>query len=123
MAKGNSPVGSWAFILGVVVAIIAGIVAGSVGLTSAVAGWVTLLLVILGLIVGFLNIGDKEVFNFLIAAIALIAVGTANLQTIDIVIPYLGTVLHSIVINVAVFVAPAALIVALKAIHSLARSP
>lgn len=119
----SNKVGNWAFILGVVIAIIAGIVAGIVGLQSATAGIVTLVLVILGLIIGFLNIGDKEVTNFLIAAIALIAVGTANLSTINTIIPMLGTVVHSIVVNVAVFVAPAALVVALKAIHNLARTP
>lgn len=124
MAKGSSQtVGSWAFILGVVIAIIAGIVAGVVGLETFTAGIITLILVILGLIVGFLNINEKEVTNFLIAAIALIAVGTANLGSVNFVIPVLGTVLQALVLNIAVFVAPAALVVSLKAIHKLSRSP
>jgi hypothetical protein len=122
MAKDTSQTGSWAFILGVVIAIVAGIVAGTVGLNSPVAGWVTLLLVVLGLIVGFLNIGDKDINSFLVAAIALAAVGSANLQSINVVIPILGTVLQSIVLNIAVFVFPAALIIALKAIHGLAKT-
>ena len=125
MAKGSSQtVGSWAFILGVVIAIIAGIVAGATGgLETYTAGIITLVLVILGLIVGFLNIGEKEITNFLIAAIALIAVGTANLGAVNFVIPVLGTILQALVLNIAVFVAPAALVVALKAIHKLSRSP
>ena len=57
--------GGWAFILGVVIAIIAGLASGALDAISA--GYVTLALVVLGLIVGFLNIGDKEVNNFLIA--------------------------------------------------------
>ncbi len=110
-------IGGWAFILGVVIAIIAGLAAGALDVVTA--GYVTLVLVILGLIVGFLNIGDKDVTGFLIAAIALMAVGTANLSAI----PYIGVFLSAMVMNIAAFVAPAALVVALKEVYNLARSP
>ena len=109
-------VGAWAFILGVIIAIIAGLASGAV---IAYAPWITLLLVVLGLIVGFLNVGDKEVQAFLVAAIALIAVGTANLAAI----PYIGIYLAYIVQNIAAFVAPAALVVALKSVYNLSRAP
>ncbi len=105
--------GGWAFILGVVIAIIAGLASGALDAISA--GYVTLALVVLGLIVGFLNIGDKEVNNFLIAAIAVVLLGTANLA----VIPLIGIYLASMVLNVAAFVAPAALVVALKSVYNL----
>jgi len=107
-------VGGWAFILGVLVAIIAGILAAA---AMTYSGWITFVLVILGLIVGFLNIKDKEVTGFLIAAIALMAVGTANLAAI----PYAGIYLAYIVQNVAAFVAPAALVVALTEVYNIAR--
>ena len=110
-------VGGWAFILGVVIAIVAGLASGA--LDAATAGYVTLALVVLGLIVGFLNIGDKEVNDFLIAAIAVVLLGTANLG----VIPAIGLFLASMVLNVAAFVAPAALVVALKAVYNLASKP
>ena len=114
-------IGNWAFILGVIIAIISGIAGGAV---TDYAGWIVLALVILGLIVGFLNISQKEVNDFLIAAIALMAVGTAaQLVSIDRVIPLLGTVIQSMVGYVAVFVAPAALVVSLKAIYNLASRP
>ena len=113
----SQAVGSWAFILGVIIAILAGLAAGM--LDAITAGWITLVLVILGLIVGFLNISDKETSGFLIAAIALMAVGTANLA----VIPSIGMYLASMVQNIAAFVAPAALIVALKAVYNLAAKP
>jgi hypothetical protein len=78
-----------------------------------------LALVILGLIVGLLNITQEEVSNFLIAAIALILVGTigGGLSTI----PAIGVSLAAIVSNIAVFVVPAALVVSLKAVWSLAK--
>lgn len=109
--------GGWAFILGVVIAIIAGLASGALDAVSA--GYVTLALVVLGLIVGFLNVGDKEVNNFLIAAIAVVLLGTANLA----VIPLIGIYLASMVLNVAAFVAPAALVVALKSVYNLSSKP
>ena len=45
-------IGGWAFILGVLIAVIAGL--ASAALDAASAGYVTLALVVLGLIVGFL---------------------------------------------------------------------
>jgi hypothetical protein len=113
----NNSLGSWAFILGVLIAIIAGLAAGSLDVTTQ--GYIGVVLVVLGLVVGFLNIGAKEVTDFLIAAIALVAVGAANLGTI----PMIGAYLASMVLFIAAFVAPAALIVALKAIYNTARTP
>jgi hypothetical protein len=106
--------GEWVFILGVVIAIISGLAFQAMDATSA--GYITVVLVILGLVVGFLNIGDKEITNFLIAVIALVAVGAANLQDIFIIGPYFA----HMVLNIAAFVAPAALVVALKAVYNLA---
>jgi len=113
----SQKVGGWAFILGVVIAIVAGFAATYVALYS---GYVLLVLVVLGLIVGFLNVKDKQVVNFLIAAIALMAVGTANLVSINMAIPTLGTLVQGIIQNVAAFVAPAALVVALKEVYNIA---
>ncbi len=112
----NSSIGSWAFILGVVIAIISGLAAGAL---AGYMQYVAIVLVILGLIVGFLNIGAKEVTDFLIASIALIAIGAANLVTI----PWIGGYLASMVLYIAAFVAPAALVVSLKAIYNLAAKP
>jgi hypothetical protein len=113
----NNSLGSWAFILGVLIAIIAGLAAGS--MDAATMGYMAVILVVLGLVVGFLNIGAKEVTDFLIAAIALVAVGAANLTAI----PWIGAYFASMVLYIAAFVAPAALIVALKAIYNTARTP
>lgn len=110
-------IGGWAFILGVLIAVLAGLASGALDATAA--GYVTLALVILGVVVGFLNIGDKEVNDFLLAAVAVVLIGTANLTAI----PVIGTYLALMVLNVAAFVAPAALVVALKAIYNLASKP
>ncbi len=69
------------------------------------------ILALLGLIVGFLNVGEKETQGFLMAAIGLILSATA-IQAI----PFVGVVLTRIVAYLVVFIAPAVLIVALKSL-------
>jgi hydrogenase/urease accessory protein HupE len=105
--------GNWAFIVGVVLAIILGLFSTYI---PAYIETITFIMVILGLIVGFYNITQKEVINFLIAAIALLAVGAAGLNAL----PIIGTYVGGILTQIAVFVAPAAIIVALKAVYELA---
>lgn len=109
--------GEWAFIVGVLIAVIIGLFSGN--LTGDTKGWLVLLLVVLGLIVGFLNITESETTPFLVAAIALLITGTAS-ESLRI-IPTIGGYLAGIVAAIAVFVAPAAIVVALKAIQSLAK--
>ena len=120
----DQKIGSYAFILGAILAVVLGIVAGSATPIAQLPpadlmAWLPLILVILGVIVGFLNIGDKEVGPFLMAAIALVIVGTADLS----MIPYVGVFLAKIMTYIAIFAAPAALIVALIEFYRLAATP
>ncbi len=113
-------IGGWAFIIGVLLAIIAGalIASGQAVILGVAAPWVSLILVILGIVVGFLNLKDKEIDKFLIASLVLLALaGTAGGMS---VIPIVGIYLAAIVQQVSIFVAPAAVIGAIKAIYSLA---
>ncbi len=114
MAEGNK-MGEWAFIIGVLVAIVVSLF----NVSGSVAGWLVLLLVVLGLIVGLLNVTEKETTPFLIAAAALLITGTTGGSLA--IIPVIGGYLQDIVQNIAVFVTPAAIVVALKAIQSLAK--
>lgn len=109
-------VGSYAFILGVIVAIITGLASSWLPGDAPIA-----LLVVLGAIVGFLNVAEKETSQFLIAAIALMAAagGGASLGRNLGAIPAVGVAIFSILAYLAVFVAPAAIIVSLKSIYSL----
>ncbi len=106
--------GEYAFLVGVIIAVIA----GAVGYANPV---VPLALVVLGLVVGFLNVSEKETTPFLIAAIALTAAGTIDtFKVLDGIVSGLGTALTGMVDNVAVFVVPGAILVALKAVWALA---
>ena len=112
-----SKMGQWAFIIGVLVAIVIGLFSSSLEQTTR--GWLVLLLVVLGLIVGLLNVTEKESTPFLVAAAALLLTGTAG-DTLS-VIPAVGGYLAGVAQAIAVFVTPAAIAVALKSIQSLAK--
>jgi len=99
--------GHYAFLLGVGIAVIAGF------FPAAIAG-TSLLLVVLGLIVGFMNVRHREYTEFLLASIVLIVAGSAGLRAITFM--GLGGYLANILQNIGAFVAPAAIIIALKAI-------
>ena len=104
-------IGSYSFIAGVVLSIV-------IGFVSLATNMVLSVLVLLGLIVGFLNITEKESTPFLVAAIALMSAGSAQLS----LIPRVGLPLAKIIGAITIFVAPAAIIVALKAIKDIAKT-
>jgi len=101
-------IGKWAFIAGLVIAVLAAFVDFS---------WVPWVLAILGLIVGFMNVSDDETQSFLIAAIGLLLSATAIHS-----IPYIGDTGTAILANVSAFIAAAILIVALRSLFATARN-
>ncbi|MBI5397887.1 hypothetical protein HZB03_00345 [Candidatus Woesearchaeota archaeon] len=111
-------VGHYAFFGGVVLAVAAGVVAS---LLDAVNSWIVLVLLVLGVVVGLLNIQAKEVSEFLVAVIALLLAGSANVLVLNTVAAPVGTILHAVLTYIKVFVAPAAVVVALKAVKQLAE--
>ena len=105
----NEKYGRWAFIIGLVISVIAGFVSiGDVGLAA---------LVVLGVIVGFVNITNKEVTNFLLATIALMLVGNVANN-----LPLVAGMVGPIIAAFTSFVAGAALIVALKEVYSATKN-
>jgi len=113
-------IGRIAFLVAFVIAIIMGLLTGAEVVTMDTFGWIILTLVILGLIVGLLNITQEEVSNFLIASVALIVFNT--LSGLLLLIPYIGNYIVSIINYIAIFVAPAALVVALKAVITMSKN-
>lgn len=102
-------IGKWAFIIGIVIAILAAFI------TAVSTATILLTLFILGLIVGFLNIDKKNTTEFLVATIALLAVGSLGALSVGQLVATVGY-LQSILGNFIVFVAAAALVVSLKAV-------
>ena len=109
MAKKNL-LGAWAFLIGVVLAVLVGL------LGIELSGATAMIFVILGLIVGLLNIGSTETKEFLMAAVILVIVGALSKTTLD-VIPLVGGIMDAVVM---LFV-PATVVVALKSVLSVAK--
>lgn len=101
-------IGFWAFVIGLVISIICGIVAPA-------DPTVILILVILGIIIGILNISAKEMVPLLLAVIALIVVGGV-FEPINIL--GIGKLLDQILRLIAILMAPAAVIAAIKALFA-----
>ncbi|MDO8553221.1 MAG: hypothetical protein Q7S22_00300 [Candidatus Micrarchaeota archaeon] len=120
-AKDESRYGEWAFLLGVVMALIVGLFSSQLEPNTSVVFGV---LALLGLVVGLLNITEKDINSFLIASIALLASSSA-LSTLTELFNRLGVsqageFVSGFVGALGVFVAPAVVVLSLKAIYSLA---
>ncbi len=108
--RGVDLLGKWAFLIGVILAVVLGLAIGSLTGTWAIV------LVVIGLLVGLLNIGDHEIQPFLMSGVVLI-IASAFGGSVMADVPFVGPVFDALL---AVFV-PATIIVALKNIFSLAK--
>lgn len=109
MAKRNK-LGSWAFLIGVIIAVI-------IGLVPTTGNILPMILVILGIIVGLLNIADKEVTPFLMSgAVLIIAAGLG--QNVLSIVPFVGEIVTALLM---LFV-PATIIVAIKNVFGIAKN-
>lgn len=115
-------IGPWAYIVGVVVSLLMGFISPT---NSAVA----VLLGVLGLVVGLLNIQDKEVSTFLLASIAFL-VSASSLSTLVIRLGALSGMseiaavtngLASALYYLVAFTAPAAALIAILALYRLSK--
>lgn len=117
----NKKIGNYSFIAGVILAIVLGL---SIPALEAAASLLSSLLILFGLVVGFLNIQDKETKEFLLATVALAIVAYAAKTQIaswqD--IPLVGTYLKGVFDNMLAFIVPASIVVALRASWRLAKS-
>ncbi|MBT3397521.1 hypothetical protein HOA55_00775 [archaeon] len=113
-------IGAYAFLIGVVLAVILGLFHET--LKSAL-GVFYLVLVVLGLFVGFLNVGDKDSNTFLLASLALVIVsgmGNDTLIFISNLSPILSA-LSNVLTSLLVLFIPATIIVALKTVFAIAK--
>jgi hypothetical protein len=107
-------IGMAAFSVGIVLAIIYGVIYRD-------NANVTLALVLLGVVVGLLNITRREMALLLLIAVALIVVGKTSFSPLNDLADGLGTSLNGIVGYLAVFMAPAAVVTAVRAIWDVGR--
>jgi len=119
--------GTWAFLIGILIALIVGLYQAydSTFLIAEPGSYVAWLLAVIGVIVGLLaffgrgTITEKEVPAFLMAGIALVVMyGVFQSITLK---PYLGAILSGVSMSLAILVAPAVGILAIKAIWDIGR--
>ena len=117
----------WAYIAFVAIAIVMGLAVGYMAYSGEsvvdINGWVTLIMLILGVIIGLTSITEKEVTPFLIVTIALIVAATsANvwspLGNIHELLYYWATAILNYIVA---FAAPAAVIIAIRALLPMAK--
>lgn len=103
----NDDTGKWSFIIGLILAVLSGF--------FAIPG-LALVLLILGLIVGFLNISKGEELLYLVAVLVLLAIGVGGIQALSVLGVNLNTWADTVFANFIIFVAASGLVVAVKAI-------
>ena len=111
MLKNMNMVGFVAFIVGLILAVIAGIWFFN-------EAWVVVVLLLLGLLVGFINIPGKDATALLIAIVAVFTVGNvfASVTALDI-----GTYVGKILAMAGALIGPAAFVVAAKTIWAIGK--
>jgi len=108
--------GPWAFVIGLVIAVV-----------SAITQQVFWMLALLGLVVGLMNISEKELQLFLLASLTFLLCANALSVTLGKLadfVPFIGKwilYIDPLLANMVIFVAPGASIVALKALYTLAK--
>ena len=112
MAKSKGAVdalGRWSFLIGFIVAVLIGLFTD----LNPTMAWV---LFLIGILVGLLNVADKEVMPFLMSGAVLVIVASQGIAVLEI-IPQAANVLGALLV---IFV-PATAVVAIKNVFGIAR--
>lgn len=104
----------WSFYVGVLMAIIGGFIPDF--FNELIINW-TWALIMVGIIVGLLNVTAKETIGFLVAAVFMMMFGGTGKLMIH-KLKYIGPIFD----NFVIFVGSAALIVAIKQLYEITKS-
>ncbi len=119
-------IGAWAFLIGVILAVILGLVTsqffsvpGLIKYSAAIYG----LLVILGVVIGFMITTGKDSQTFLLAGAVLVVVSGFGSESVkgSLIGIGLGEVVNSIFGALLALLVPATIVVALKTLFGVAR--
>ncbi len=110
--KMKRSLGGWAFLIGILIAILAGIFVSE--LSATIAG----VLVVIGIIIGLFNVTGKESHSFLLATVALVIVSSFGGQVISESIAILGNILRALL----VLIVPATIVVAIREAVNVAKN-
>ncbi len=109
---------AWAFLIGVVLALVGGMLSALFGhLNPIVLG----LLLILGFIVGFIGVSPNDLSKFMTAAVSLVIVsyaGTAGVRNIEFLNWEIGNIVSSTLGALLVLLVPATIVVTIRSMFS-----
>ncbi|MEN7981886.1 MAG: hypothetical protein ABFQ65_00380 [Nanoarchaeota archaeon] len=121
----ENSIGAWAFLIGVILALIIGISATLIPIPAltAYSAQIYGILLILGLIVGFVNVAGKESQTFMLAGAVLVIVSKFGMESVtgSLIGIGIGETVSSIFAALLVLFVPATIIVALKTVFSIAK--
>lgn len=112
--EGKNLLGSWSFLVGLVLAIILGLGLG--GTYQSTILWVVFLL---GVLVGLLNVGSSEVGAFLTSGTILVLVSYLGIQVG--IFKGVAPTIYNILQGILTLFVPATIIVALKSVFVMAK--
>ena len=110
---------AYAFTVGVVVALVIGLASSFI--PADVLPYLTSLLVLAGIVVGFFNIHPDEAKDYVVLVTALVIV-TSLSENILGAVQFVGPTLENVLSSILAFVLPSVVIVAVRAILNLERS-
>ena len=123
-SKENS-VGAWAFLIGVILAVVIGLSTTlvSIPVLTSFSPQVYAILVLLGLFVGFMNVAGKDSQTFLLAGTVLVIVSKFGMEGVSgsLIGIGVGDAVSSVFGALLALFAPATIIVALKTVFSIAK--
>ncbi len=113
--------GKYVFGISVFLVLVVGILTAAIDLLKQVDAAIMAVLVLLGVVVGLLNVTRHEAREFLVASIVLILATFASRGTTFVTVPFIGIYFASILDTFVAFLVPAVVTVAIKTIFDLAR--
>ncbi len=121
----ENAVGAWTFLTGVILAIIIGVGTSLIPIPelSRYSAQIYGILILLGLIVGALNVTGKDSQTFMIAGAVLVVVSKFGMESVSgsLIGIGIGDAVSSIFAALLVLFVPATIVVALKTVFSIAQ--
>lgn len=114
-------VSAWAFLIGVVLALIGGMLSALYGdLNPFLLG----LLLVLGLIIGFMGVSPNDISKFMTSSVSLVIVsfaGSAGIRNIEFLNWQVGNIVSSTLGALLVLLVPATIVVAIRSLFSISQ--
>ncbi len=121
----ENTLGAWAFLIGVVLAIIIGLSTSLISIPTLTkySSSIYAILTILGIIVGFMNVTSKDSQTFLVAGAILVIVSKFGMESVtgSLIGIGVGSIVTSIFGALLALFVPATIIVALKTVFGIAK--